>query len=125
VPAGIADVLGAACTEAGIPSIGLWARVPHYTANSLFPASAVALLEALTTLTGIEVDLSELRHNAEESLRQVDDTVAKNEETAALARELEKQFDAGVGTPVPPEGAVPSADEIADELERYLRGELS
>jgi len=125
VPAGIADVLGAACTEAGIPSVGLWARVPHYSASSLFPAAAVALLEALAQLTGIQVDMSELRHNAEEHLRQVDELVAKNEETAALARELERQFDAGVGTPVVAEANLPSADELAAELERYLRGELS
>ncbi len=125
VPAGIADVLGAACTEAGIPSVGLWARVPHYAASSLFPAAAVALLDSLERLTGIQVDPTELRHNAEENLRQLDELVSKSPETAQLAAELERQFDAGMGTPVAAEGNLPSADELAAELERYLRGELS
>ena len=36
VPAGLGEVIGEACVAAGIPSIGLWARVPHYVAAMPF-----------------------------------------------------------------------------------------
>ena len=42
VPAGIGEVIGHALDEAGIPSIGLWARAPHYVAAMPFAPATLA-----------------------------------------------------------------------------------
>ncbi len=44
-------------------------------------------------------------------------------EHAAMVHQLETNIDVLEGTPGPGELDVPSGDEIAAELERYLRGE--
>lgn len=123
-PAGIGDVLGHACAQAGIPSVGLWARVPHYGASSNFAPGAIALLETVHSLTGILVDATELHSQAREHLQRLDEQVAKSSETASMVRELERSFDAGVNAITGPDTAIPSSEEIAAELERYLRGEF-
>ena len=47
VPAGAQAVLEVAFGEAGIPSIGVWARVPHYAAGTPYPEASAALLDEL------------------------------------------------------------------------------
>ena len=128
VPAGIGEVVGEACSRAGIPSIGLWARVPHYVSAMPFPAGAVALLEGLGALTGLVLDTEELRRDAEEARRRVDGLIAESPEHTEMVRQLEAQADAGedeAGTIGElSEAQLPSGDELAAELERYLRGEV-
>ena len=47
VPAGAQAVLEVAFGEAGVPSIGVWARVPHYAAGTPYPEASAALLDEL------------------------------------------------------------------------------
>jgi hypothetical protein len=130
VPAGIADVIGADCSAVGIPSIGLWARVPHYVAGMVFAPAALALLDGLVAVSGIALDLDGLRAAAEAGRRRVDELIAQSEEHTAMVRQLEEQLDegedvlpAGGDLHVLGGGDLPTGDEIAAELERYLRGE--
>ena len=127
VPAGIGEVVGEACTRAGIPSVGLWARVPHYVSAMPFPAAAVALLDGLGALTGLVVDTEDLRRSAEDARRRVDGLIAESSEHQEMVRQLELQADNGGGDVGEAGGLgetrLPSGDEIAAELERYLRGE--
>ena len=59
---------------------------------------------------------------ADSSRRQVDQLIADNAEHQAMVRKLEESIDASEGNAMGVE-AVPSGDEIAAELERFLRGE--
>ncbi len=127
-PAGAAEVVAAACTEAGIPSIGLWAQVPHYVSGMAFVPGALALVEGLAALTGLVIDTDDLRESADASRKRVDELIAQSEEHAALVRRLEEQWgedhaggafgETMLGEPLP------SGEELAAELERYLRGDL-
>ncbi len=124
VPAGIQAVLEEALEGVGIPSVGLWARVPHYVSAMPFPAASIALLDGLASLSGLVIDTSVLNEAAEAARAKVDETIAGSAEHAAMVRQLERAIDAVEG----PDEAfstheVPSGDEIAAELERYLRGE--
>ena len=56
VPAGVQTAIEKACAEAGIPSIGLWAQVPHYVVSMEYPEAAAALIDGLADLTGLELD---------------------------------------------------------------------
>lgn len=123
-PARMIDVIGSFSSEAGIPSVGLSARVPHYLGTTAYPAASVALLEALATLSGLTIDTGSLRQAAITTRDQIDELIAQSEEHTTMVRQLEHQYDeANVVAPID-EITMPSGEEIAAELERYLRGDL-
>ena len=113
VPAGVQAALERGFADLGVPAVGLWARVPHYAAAMPYPEASAVLLEGLTSVAGITTDTAELRRAAEGSRQHLDELIANSEEHIALVRQLETQADADV----------PSGDEIAAEVERYLRGQ--
>jgi len=123
VPAGIGEVIGEACVAAGIPSIGLWARVPHYVAAMPFAPAALALVEGLCAISGLVIGTEGLEASAAEARRQVDELIAQSPDHEAMVRQMEEQLDAGGEVSLDLGGDLPTGDEIASELERYLRGE--
>jgi predicted ATP-grasp superfamily ATP-dependent carboligase len=122
VPAGVLSALELAFGEAAVPAISLWARVPHYVAGMPFPEASAALIEGLAGIAGLSLDATALRHAADSSRRQVDQLIADNQEHQAMVRKLEENIDASEGNAMGVE-EVPSGDEIAAELEKFLRGE--
>ena len=124
VPAGILAALGERLGRDDVPTIGLWARVPHYAAGLPYPEASRRLLEGLTRVTGIVVDAPELREAAEETHRRLEDLASNSAQHRTLIKQLETQFDAEVEN----QSAIaagwanlPSGDELAAELEKFLR----
>jgi hypothetical protein len=120
VPSGVWGAMELAFGEAGITAVGLWARVPHYVAGMAFPAASAALLDGLAGLTGLSIDSTDLHTAADASRRQVDELITRSPEHNELVRQLERNVDATEGNPLDI-GQVPTGDELAAELERYLR----
>jgi predicted ATP-grasp superfamily ATP-dependent carboligase len=114
-PTGIVGVLHDACRRAGIPSVSLWAAVPHYVSLTPSPRAAVALCDRLGDLLGTEIDTAELSDAVQGYVEQVSEAVAADSDTAAYVEELEQRAD----TLDPSE--LPSGDALAAELTRYLR----
>lgn len=124
VPSGVQGALEVAFGDASIPAVGLWARVPHYVAAMPYPAASAALLDGLARMADIEIDTSSLQAAAQVTGQQIEQLIAGSEEHVALVRQLEQQHDAEMPTGTGVEfGNLPSGDEIAAELERFLRGE--
>jgi proteasome assembly chaperone (PAC2) family protein len=123
VPSGVQGALEFAFGEAQIPAVGLWARVPHYASAMPYPAASAALLDGLARLAEIELDTSALHTAAASTLQQIEQLIAGSEEHAALVRQLESQQDREEGLAATAFGDLPSGDELAAELERFLRGE--
>ena len=126
VPAGMAAALERAVWERGIPSLGVWAQVPHYVATMSYPAASVALLEALRTVAGITVDVTDPRREAVLQRERLDQLVEGNDEHRAMVAQFERLYDAAEQqdsmTPPADGGLQPlSGDEIAAEVERFLR----
>ena len=115
-PTGIVGVLHDSCRAAGIPSVSLWAAVPHYVSLTPSPRAAKALCERLGTLLEVPLDTTELDEASEAYMQQVSEAVAADEETAAYVEELEGRVDEFVA-----EGDLPSGDTLAAELTRFLR----
>jgi proteasome assembly chaperone (PAC2) family protein len=115
-PTGIVGVLHDSCRTAGIPSVSLWAAVPHYVSLTPSPRAAQALCERLATLLEVPLDTSELEDASEAYMQQVSEAVAADEETAAYVEELEGRVDE-----FSPETELPSGDALAAELTRFLR----
>jgi len=122
VPAGVLSALELAFGDAGTPAISLWARVPHYVAGMPFPEASAALIDGLAAIAGLTLDASVLRNAADSSRRQVDQLIADNNEHQNMVRKLEENIDASEGNAMGVD-EVPSGDEIAAELEKFLRGE--
>jgi predicted ATP-grasp superfamily ATP-dependent carboligase len=122
VPSGVWGALEIAFGEAGIPAVGLWARVPHYVAGMTFPGASAALIDGLAMVGGLSIDSSTLHAAADISLRQVDELITKSAEHTELVHQLERNVDAAEGNPLEV-GDLPTGDELAAELERYLRGD--
>jgi PAC2 family len=122
VPAGVWGALELGFGVAGIPAVGLWARVPHYVTGMSFAPASVALVEGLVSVAGLTLDTTDLRTSADSSLRQVDELIVKSPEHLELVKQLERNVDATEGNPLDL-GQIPTADELGAELERYLRDE--
>jgi len=122
VPAGVMTALELAFSAAGTPAVSLWARVPHYVAGMPFPEASAALLDGFAAVARLSVDSSALHRAGDAARRQVDQLIADNAEHQAMVRRLEESIDASEGNAMGVE-AVPSGEEIAAELERFLRGE--
>lgn len=125
VPAGVHAALEKACEANGIPAIGLWAQVPHYVVTMEYPGAAAALVEGLADIADVELDASGLRDEAAALRQRLDQLVAANPEHVAMVKRLEEQYDAELMTPGDQGGLaggrLPTADELAAEVERFLR----
>src|SRR5207302_4788326 len=64
-PTGIVGVIHDASIRAGLPSVSLWAAVPHYLPAAPNPKAALALIERASILLEIPVDTSSLQRAAE------------------------------------------------------------
>lgn len=123
VPAGAQAALEMAFGEAGVPAVGVWARVPHYAAGTPYPDAALALLEELSNLTGVKVQTSTLRENGQVVRGQIQAMIENSSEHVSMVRQLEEQYDAEVGLSATEFSNLPTGEELAAELEKYLRGE--
>jgi proteasome assembly chaperone (PAC2) family protein len=119
-PTGITGVLHRACAEGGLPSVSFWASVPHYLPAIPSAPAALALLESLSGLLGVEVDTSDLERGAAAYQEQVSAAVSQDSDLASYVRMLEDRFDSQVD-----QGPrnLPTGDDLARELESYLREE--
>jgi proteasome assembly chaperone (PAC2) family protein len=117
-PTGITGVLHRVCAEAGLPSVSFWASVPHYLPAVPSAPAALALLESLSGLLGIEVDTSDLEQTAVTYQEQVSVAVSRDDDLSSYVRMLEERFDSQAGGE---SRDLPSGDELVRELENFLR----
>ncbi|HXR22163.1 MAG TPA: PAC2 family protein [Acidimicrobiales bacterium] len=123
VPAGAQAVLEVAFGQAGVPSIGVWARVPHYASGTPYPEASAVLLDELSKLTSIRIDTAALHRAGDTARDQIQALIEASEEHSAMVRQLETQHDSELGLSAIEFSNLPTGDEIAAELERFLRGE--
>jgi predicted ATP-grasp superfamily ATP-dependent carboligase len=114
-PTGIVGVLHDACREASLPSVSLWAAVPHYVSLAPSPRAALALCERLGDLLEAGIDTSELEQAVEAYTQRVTEAVSTDEDTAEYVQELERRAE------MMDESDLPSGDSLAAELTRFLR----
>lgn len=130
-PTGIVGVLHDTCRIEDIPSISLWAPVPHYIASPPNPPASAAILDRFGRLAGVHLDLSRVERTVRRWREQVDRVAADDDDIRSYVERLEARYDE-VGeiddvdadsTPhaTPWGDDLPTGDQIADELEQYLR----
>lgn len=125
VPATMGHLLEMRLAESGQAISGFVLLVPHYLADTEYPAAALAGLDSLSVATGLVFDADEVREENRDYLAKVDDQVEGNDELTSMLHTLEERYDsymAGstLAQPIIHTGDLPSADELAAELERFL-----
>jgi proteasome assembly chaperone (PAC2) family protein len=118
-PTGIVGVLLDACRRSAIPSVSLWAAVPHYVSLAPSPRAARALCERLGEVLSIDLDVGELAEAETAYVEQVSEAVASDAETAAYVEELEHRADSLDW--LEESGGLPSGEALAAEIARFLR----
>ncbi|HEX6968666.1 MAG TPA: PAC2 family protein [Micromonosporaceae bacterium] len=126
VPASIGNLLEYRLGQRGRDALGFAAHVPHYVAQLEYPSAAEQLLTAVCLNTGLLLPVDRLRTAAELVRIDIDRQVAETTEATEMVRSLEEQYDAfargsrGDNLLAGATGHLPTADEIAAELERFL-----
>lgn len=113
-PTGILGIIGDGCVRRGIDCVSLWAGLPHYASNSPSPKATLALVNAVEDFLEISISLADLEHQAKEWENEVSEMAEEDSEVSEYVKALEESKDATEFKDV-------SGDEIARELERFLR----
>lgn len=125
VPATAGHLLEYRLAAEGFAIAGFVLLVPHYLGDTEYPAATLAALDSITAATGLVFTSDDLREGNREYLAKVEEQVAGSEELSRMLQGLEERYDsymAGstLATPIIHSGDLPSADELAAELERFL-----
>jgi proteasome assembly chaperone (PAC2) family protein len=112
--AGIQTVLEERLHRAGIPATGLWARVPPYLSGGSHPPAALALIQTLARLAAVQIETTELQAAARDHLEQVEEAIRERPQIAEFVEQIRGLVEQGA------DERIPSGDEIAAELERFL-----
>lgn len=130
VPATAGHLLEFRFAERGDRVVGFVLLVPHYLAETENPDAVIAAAERLMAATGLVLMLDEVRESREAYVNRVDEQVIGNDELQQMVQGLERRYDAYMAGRDPEDGSfdeggfnerdLPSADELAAELERYL-----
>ena len=125
VPASVGNLLEYRLGQSGRDALGYAAHVPHYLAQTGYPAAAEVLLDSVSTSTGLALPTGTLRESAKLVREEVDKQITDDEQAARLVTSLEAQYDAFLrgrqgnllaDTDTP----LPTAEELGAELERFL-----
>ncbi|UQS24468.1 PAC2 family protein [Amycolatopsis thermalba] len=112
--------------EAGHDAVGFAAHVPHYLAQSRYPAAALTVLGSITRLAGLSLPDEALRAASRRTDAEIARQVAESDEVADVVHALERQYDLfveamdGKKTLLADESAMPTAEELGAEFERFL-----
>jgi predicted ATP-grasp superfamily ATP-dependent carboligase len=124
VPGSVASLLELRFGEAGRDAIGFAVQVPHYLSQAAYPTAALALLESVREVTGLDLPDSALRDAEEHTNALIARQVDESAEVSELVRGLEQQYDAVTeheGENLLAEGEeMPTADELAAQFEQFL-----
>jgi proteasome assembly chaperone (PAC2) family protein len=117
-PTGIVGVLNDLAARAGMPSVSLWAASPHYLPQTSNPKVALALMQRVRDLLELEVDTGDVELAGRAWEREVTEAVDEDGNLGEYVRRLEEAAAQGLGADP---SAAPTGEELAAELERYLR----
>ena len=117
-PTGISSSVMDACVKQGLGYSSIWGHTPHYLQAAPNYRVAYSLLQPLTRLLHLPLDLEELRGAADKFDDEVAQAVQADEQIGSYVAKLEGQYDekASESNSLDPE-------ELLRDVERFLRGE--
>jgi hypothetical protein len=112
VPAAALSAVEMTVAAAGIPTVGYYAQVPHYIGVAAYAPATLALLQYLERRLGVTLPLGSLADDAVTQRERLDAAIAEDDDSREYLSRLEA---------LATEERMPTGDELATEIERYLR----
>lgn len=122
---GLNGVLLGVTAEAGLPGVCLLGEMPHIFAQLPFPKASLAVLDVFTTITGIELDTTELSAQAREVEQRLGELLEQVEEAYGEAGEGPEDEGLRPAEPADDEGLDPDDRRRIDDLFRAAEGDRS
>jgi len=126
VPATAGHLLEYRLSQQDARVVGFVLLIPHYLADTEHPGAVLTAADRLMMATGLVLAMDTVRELETAFIARVEEQVEANDELRQMINTLEQRHDsymAGLHTDSVAdfdEGSLPSADELAAELERYL-----
>jgi hypothetical protein len=125
VPASVSNLLEYRMAQHGHEAVGYTVHVPHYLAQTDYPAAAEALLAEVGRTGSLQIPLAALGEAGAEVLTKINEQVESSAEVAQVVTALERQYDAFVSAQenrslLARDEDLPSGDELGAEFERFL-----
>lgn len=113
VPGAAVNVIAEAAVRRGMGTLGYWAQIPHYVSDK-YHAGSLALLQRISIRLALDLDLTEVISASGEQSTEINDLIATRPENEAHVQKLELLAE---------EGRLATGDELASEIENFLRGD--
>jgi proteasome assembly chaperone (PAC2) family protein len=129
VPGNAVGLMELRLGEAGLDAMGFAVHVPHYLARAEYPQAARVLLDHVGLAAGLYLPTESVTKAAERTEAEIAEQMAGSDEVRQVVEALEQQYDtvaSGRGERTGSmglSGQLPSADELAAEVERFLAGQ--
>ncbi|WP_214404549.1 proteasome assembly chaperone family protein [Pseudonocardia lacus] len=125
VPGSAVGLMELRLGQSGIDAMGFAVHVPHYLARAEYPHAARVLLDHAGLAAGLYLPTGSLTKAAERADAEIAEQVAGSDEVRQVVQALERQYDVvtsgrGQHPTTGLSGELPSADELAAEVERFL-----
>jgi predicted ATP-grasp superfamily ATP-dependent carboligase len=128
VPGHVSGLLELHLGETGHSAMGYVVHVPQYLAQFQYPRSAMALLDSVSQATGLSLPSGALEPAAVQADSEITEHLSTSPELAQVVSNLEQQYDAMANgrelLPGPTVTPIPSADEIAAQVEAFLAEQI-
>jgi hypothetical protein len=121
VPGSAVGLMELRLGEGGHDAMGFAVHVPHYLARAEYPQAARVLVDHVGIAGGLYLSTESLSMAAERAEKEIGEQVAASEEVQQVVEALERQYDAvTAGRASGLSEDLPSADELAAEVEKFL-----
>nr|WP_090344047.1 PAC2 family protein [Mycolicibacterium malmesburyense]CRL75307.1 ATP-grasp superfamily enzyme [Mycolicibacterium malmesburyense] len=125
VPASVSNLLEFRMSQHGHEVVGYTVHVPHYLAQTDYPAAAEALLAEVARNASLQIPLEALVAAGAEVLTKINEQVEQSPEVAQVVAALERQYDAYMTAQenrslLASDEDLPSGEELGAEFERFL-----
>jgi predicted ATP-grasp superfamily ATP-dependent carboligase len=125
VPGSASNLLEFRMAQHGYEVVGFTVHVPHYLAQTDYPAAAETLLSEVARSGSLQIPTADLTRSAAEVHDKVNEQVAASPEVAQVVEALERQYDAFIAAQenrslLARDEELPSGEELGAEFERFL-----
>ena len=125
VPSSASNLLEYRMAQHGNEAVGFTVHVPHYLAQTDYPAAAEALLEQAAKSGALKLPLQDLAEAGTAVRSKIDQQVEASPEIAQVVEALERQYDAFVAAQenrslLARDEDLPSGDELGAQFEQFL-----